>query len=93
MVGTSSGGAVHLGSAPSARRQGLGGRRLYDGCLLYDFTTKRLAVFDLDHYRQGPYENTVGRVFGSTRFMAPEEFERGRVIDERTTVFALARSR
>ena len=64
----------------------------YDGCLIYDFAAKRLAVFDLDNYRQGPYENTVGRMFGSTRFMAPEEFEKGRVIDERTTVFALGRT-
>ena len=29
---------------------------------------------------------------GSTRFMAPEEFERGRVIDERTTVYTLGRT-
>lgn len=29
---------------------------------------------------------------GSTRFMAPEEFEKGRVIDERTTVFTLGRT-
>ena len=33
-----------------------------------------------------------GRMFGSTRFMAPEEFEKGHVIDERTTVFALGRT-
>ena len=64
----------------------------YDGCLLYDFATKRIAVFDLDHYQPSPYENTVGRMFGSTRFMAPEEFERGRIINERTTVFALGRT-
>lgn len=64
----------------------------YDGCLLYDFAAKRLHVFDLDHYSLGPYRNTMGRMFGSTRFMAPEEFERGRLIDERTTVFALGRT-
>jgi serine/threonine-protein kinase len=33
----------------------------------------------------------MGRMFGATRFMAPEEFELGAVIDERTTVFTLAR--
>ena len=64
----------------------------YDGCLIYDFAAKRLTVFDLDHYHQGPYENTMGRMFGSTRFMAPEEFEKGRTIDERTTVFNLGRA-
>lgn len=64
----------------------------YDGCLLYDFERKRVRVCDLDHYRRGPYRNTMGRMFGSTRFMAPEEFELGRLIDERTTVFALGRT-
>ena len=64
----------------------------YDGCLIYDFAAKRLTVFDIDHYHQGPYENTMGRMFGSTRFMAPEEFQKGRTIDERTTVFNLGRT-
>ena len=31
-------------------------------------------------------------MFGSTRFMAPEEFGRGAVIDKRTTVFTLGRA-
>ena len=64
----------------------------YDGCLMYDFAAKRLHVFDLDNYVLGPYRNNMGRMFGSTRFMAPEEFEKGRLIDERTTVFALGRT-
>ena len=64
----------------------------YEGCLLYDFEHKRIRVFDLDHYRHGPYRNTMGRMFGSTRYMAPEEFVLGRLIDERTTVFALGRT-
>jgi serine/threonine-protein kinase len=33
----------------------------------------------------------MGRMFGSDRFMAPEEFEKGARIDERTTVFTLGR--
>ena len=64
----------------------------YDGCLIYDFDGGTLRVCDLDHYRSGPYRNTVGRMPGSTRFMAPEEFEKGQVIDERTTVFTLGRT-
>ena len=64
----------------------------YDGCLIYDFRRRRIHVFDLDNYRQGAYRNTMGRMFGSTRFMAPEEFEKGRTIDERTTVFAMGRT-
>lgn len=64
----------------------------YDGCLIYDFGLKRLAIVDLDTYRKGPFVNEMGRMFGSTRFMAPEEFERGATIDERTTVFVMGRA-
>jgi serine/threonine protein kinase, bacterial len=31
-------------------------------------------------------------MFGSTRFMAPEEFELGALIDERTNVFVMGRT-
>lgn len=34
----------------------------------------------------------MGRMFGSSRFMAPEEFERGTLIDQRTTVFTMGRT-
>jgi serine/threonine protein kinase, bacterial len=64
----------------------------YDGCLLYDFGTGRLSLVDLDNYRSGPHRNEVGRMFGSSRFMAPEEFTKGAVIDQRTTVFTLGRT-
>jgi len=64
---------------------------LYDGCLLYDFPNQRLHVIDLDTYRMGPFTNTMGEMFGSSRFMAPEEHLLGAVIDDRTTVFTLGR--
>ena len=64
---------------------------LYDGCLIVDIATARLTVVDLDTYRRGPSTNDMGRMFGSSRFMAPEEFERGARIDQRTTVFTLGR--
>jgi len=64
----------------------------YDGSLMYDFTAHELRVIDLDMYHRGPFTNPMGRMFGSTRFMAPEEFELGARIDERTTVFALGRA-
>ncbi|MVA75898.1 serine/threonine protein kinase [Auraticoccus sp. F435] len=64
---------------------------LYDGCLLYDFGTDRLTVVDLDTYHRGPSTNTMGRMFGSDTFMAPEEHVLGAVIDQRTTVFTLGR--
>lgn len=64
---------------------------LYDGCLIVDFATASLTVIDLDSYRRSPSVNDMGRMFGATRFMAPEEFELGAVIDERTTIFTLGR--
>jgi serine/threonine-protein kinase len=64
----------------------------YDGALIYDFSRSELHVIDLDHYRRGAYLNKMGRMFGSSRFMTPEEFERSATIDERTTVFTLGRT-
>ncbi len=63
----------------------------YDGAMLYDFDRAQLYLIDLDLYRSAPFINDMGRLFGSTRFMAPEEFERGARIDERTTVFTMGR--
>ena len=64
---------------------------LYDGCFLYDFASHRMWVCDLDEYRPGPYRLDRDRTYGSTRFRAPEEYRRGARLDERTTVFNLAR--
>jgi len=64
----------------------------YDGSLLYDFEHRRMHVVDLDSYRDGPFTNDMGRMFGSSRFMAPEEYERGARIDERTTVYTMGRT-
>ncbi len=63
----------------------------YDGCLMYDFARSQLKVIDLEAYRRGAYVNDVGRLPGSTRFMAPEEHRRGSRIDARTTVHNLGR--
>jgi serine/threonine-protein kinase len=64
----------------------------YDGSIIYDFSGRKTWLVDLDSYHLGPFANDMGRMFGSTRFMAPEEFERGAMIDERTTVFTLGRA-
>jgi serine/threonine-protein kinase len=64
----------------------------YDGALLYDFARHQLTVMDLDGYRVGPYRNDMGRMFGSSRFMAPEELSLGAPIDDRTTAFVMART-
>ncbi len=64
----------------------------YDGCLIYDFATRKMQVIDLDMYRESPFANGMGRMFGSSRYMAPEEFELGAIIDEKTTVFTMGRT-
>jgi hypothetical protein len=79
---------LHAGFAAA----GWVGSDFYDGCLIYDFSRRILTVVDLDSYRPGPLVNRMGRMFGSTRFMAPEEFHRGAVIDERTMVFTMGRT-
>ena len=72
-------------------RRGFVAVDLYDGCFLYDFERGSLRLFDLDEYRPGPFVVEGDRLPGSTRFMAPEEQQRGATIDERTTVFNLGR--
>ena len=64
----------------------------YDGAIIYDFENQQVHLCDLDAYRPGPYMLDRERQYGSTRFMAPEEFEKGATIDERTTVFTLGRA-
>ncbi len=65
---------------------------LYDGCFLYDFDAKTMRLIDLDEYRPSPFTVDGDRLPGSTRYMAPEEFVHGAMIDEHTTVFHLGRT-
>lgn len=64
---------------------------LYEGCVVFDFPTRRTSLIDLDHYTPGPYRLEHERQIGSRAFMAPEEFERDATIDERSTVYTLGR--
>lgn len=59
----------------------------YDGSIMYDFEKKQTRICDIEFYSRMPYVNAMGRMWGSGRFMSPEEFELGAVIDERTNVF------
>ena len=43
---------------------------LYDGSLVVDLTSGRLTLVDPDSYQRGAGVNTMGRMFGSTRFTA-----------------------
>ncbi|MFF4648051.1 serine/threonine protein kinase [Streptomyces sp. NPDC001389] len=76
----------------AVERAGLVAVDFYDGCMLYDFGEHRMRLCDLDEYRQGSFTLEADRLPGSTRYMAPEEFSRGSLIDIRTTVFNLGRA-
>ncbi|NXY93912.1 serine/threonine protein kinase [Streptomyces sp. BR123] len=81
-----------LGAHLAVEAAGLVAVDLYDGCMLYDFDERRMRLCDLDEYRQGPFTLDADRLPASSRYMAPEEFVRGSVIDVRTTVFNLGRA-
>ncbi len=59
----------------------------YDGSLIYDFDTRRLTVCDIDFFRPLPARNDMGRMWGSSRFMSPEEYTLGAELDEVTNVY------
>lgn len=61
----------------------------YDGSMMYDFDQKKLWICDIDHYVKGSFENDVGRMLGSSRFMAPEEKTKGGMIDEKTNIYLM----
>jgi serine/threonine protein kinase, bacterial len=61
----------------------------YDGSVLYDFQQQRTMICDIDYYQPRPYRNTMGRLWGSTRFMSPEEFVLDAEIDEVTNVYTM----
>ena len=61
----------------------------YDGSILYDFEHEQTAICDIDFYEKVPYINQMGRLWGSSRFMSPEEFTLGAEIDEVTNVYVM----
>ncbi|MGN0478444.1 MAG: phosphotransferase [Hominenteromicrobium sp.] len=61
----------------------------YDGSVMYDRENRQTILCDIDFYRKTPTKNDMGRMWGSTRFMSPEEFELGAPLDEVTTVYAM----
>lgn len=62
---------------------------IYDASFLYDFDKHHLTICDIDVFAQKPMVNTMGRMWGSSRFMSPEEYRFGAVIDEITNVYTL----
>lgn len=61
----------------------------YDGSLLYNFANDEIKICDIDYYQRKPFYNRMGRLWGSSRFMSPEEFELGAEIDSRTNVYTM----
>lgn len=47
-------------------------------------------ICDIDLYKKKPFTNTMGRIWGSSRFMPPEEFKLGARIDGKSNVFNMA---
>lgn len=61
----------------------------YDGSIIYDFESGRTTVCDIDFFRKQPCINDMGRMWGSSLFQSPEEYELGAVIDEITNVYTV----
>jgi serine/threonine-protein kinase len=61
----------------------------YDGSIMYDFDSNTTTICDIDFYAKSPFTNEMGRMWGSSRFMSPEEYRKGEVIDEVTNVFTM----
>ena len=69
--------------------KGYVGIDFYDGSLIYDFNQKIVTICDVDYFHKRPYINKIGKLWGSSRFLAPEEYEIGSEIDEITNIFTL----
>ena len=61
----------------------------YDGSIMYDLENAKAVICDIDYYEKQPYVNQMGRMFGSSKFMSPEEFVKGEVIDEVSNVYLM----
>ena len=61
----------------------------YDGSIMYDFENGKTTICDIDLFRKQPCINGMGRMWGSSRFQSPEEYQLGAVIDEITNVYTL----
>ena len=60
----------------------------YDGSIMYDLANKRTVICDIDFYERSPYVGSMG-MWGSSRFVSPEECTDGAIIDEVTNVYTM----
>ncbi len=70
-------------------RRGWAAGNLRDSNMIFSPDSASLSLCSLDGYLRFPAKNDPGRMHGSSRFLAPEEYEAGALIDERTTVYNL----
>ena len=56
---------------------------------MYDFANGKTTICDIDLFRKQPCVNDMGRMWGSSRFQSPEEYQLGADIDEITNVYTL----
>ena len=61
----------------------------YDGSIMYDFECGKTTICDIDFFRKQPCINDMGRMWGSSLFQSPEEYQLGAVIDEITNVYTI----
>lgn len=61
----------------------------YDGSIMYDFENDKTTICDIDSFRKQPCINDMGRMWGSSLFQSPEEYQIGAAIDEITNVYTL----
>lgn len=78
-----------LGFLEHTAAQGYVAIDFYDGSILYDFVSGKTTVCDIDFFRKQPCVNDMGRMWGSSCFQSPEEYELGAVIDEVTNVYTV----
>jgi len=60
----------------------------YDGSILYDYLKNQVMICDIDFYQKSPYVGDMG-LWGSSRFVSPEECTLGGVMDEVTMVYQM----
>lgn len=62
----------------------------YEGSIMYDFSTDKTTICDIDLFKKAPAINDKGAEwFGTKRLKAPEEYIKGSAIDEQTNIFTL----
>lgn len=59
----------------------------YDGSIMYDAENHKTTICDVDFFRKQPCVNDMGRMWGSSKFQSPEEYQLGADIDEITNVY------